>query len=95
MQYGAVGCAVAAGGGWWNNGTGIGSGTSHNIDHDVGIVGWDDAQGVWIMRNSWGTSWGVQGYGLVKYGAYDLGTEAVWASVNASAPPIEWFNIFP
>ena len=63
---GSVGCAVAAGGGWWDNGTGTDTGTSTSIDHDVGLVGWDDShdngdgsRGAWIMRNSWGTSWGA------------------------------------
>jgi C1A family cysteine protease len=91
--YGCVGCAVAAGGdSFWDSGTGIGSGTNHSIDHDVGIIGWDDSKGggAWLMRNSWGTKWGDGGYAWVKYGAYDLGTEAVWAKINASAPPIDW-----
>lgn len=92
MQYGCVGCGVAAGGdSFWNSGTGVGTGKSHNIDHDVGIIGWDDSKGAWLMRNSWGTSWGNGGYAWVEYGAYDLGTEAVWAVINAQAPPIDWF----
>lgn len=92
MAYGCVGCAVAAGGdSFWNNGTGIGSGQSHSIDHDVAIIGWDDDKGAWLMRNSWDVTWGNGGYAWVKYGAYDLGTESVWAKINASAPPIDWF----
>lgn len=95
MQYGCVGSGVAAGGdSFWNSGNGTGTGRSHNIDHDVGIVGWDDAhdngdgtKGAWIMRNSWGTGWGAGGYAWVKYGAYDLGTEAVWARVTNPNPP--------
>lgn len=97
--YGCVGCAVAAGGdSFWDSGTGTGVGRSSQIDHDVGLVGWDDnhdngdnSKGAWIMRNSWGTSWGNGGYAWVKYGAYDLGTEAVWASINAQAPPVDYF----
>lgn len=101
MQYGCVGCAVAAGGdSFWDSGTGIGTGRSSQIDHDVIIVGWDDTKGsggCWIMRNSWNTSWGDKcanaanpnpveaGYAWVQYGAYDLGTEAVWGVVNSTA----------
>ncbi len=91
VLYGCVGCAVAAGGdSFWNSGQGIGTGTSHSIDHDVGIIGWDDSKGpkgAWLMRNSWGASWGDGGYAWVAYGAYDLGTEAVWAVVKSIIPP--------
>lgn len=91
MAYGCVGCAVAAGGDqFWNDGQGIGTGRSNSIDHDVALVGWDDAKGAWIMRNSWGTGWGTGGYAWIAYGAYSIGTESVWAKVNASAPPIDW-----
>lgn len=99
VTYGCVGCAVAAGGdNFWNTGQGTGVANSNQIDHDVALVGWDDAHdngdgsnGAWIMRNSWGTSWGNGGYAWVKYGAYSIGTESVWAKINASTPPIDWF----
>ncbi|MEI8025164.1 MAG: C1 family peptidase [Pseudomonadota bacterium] len=35
--------------------------------HAVGIVGYDDVAGVWIVRNSWGTSWGEDGYFRIPY----------------------------
>lgn len=31
--------------------------------HDVCVVGYDDATGLWKFKNSWGTSWGRGGYG--------------------------------
>jgi len=33
-------------------------------DHATVIVGWGSSSGTnyWIMRNSWGTSWGEKGY---------------------------------
>ena len=40
------------------------------INHCVDLVGWDDNQGsagVWFLRNSWGTSWGEQGYMRIEY----------------------------
>jgi C1A family cysteine protease len=92
MTYGCVGCAVAAGGdSFWDSGQGIGSGTSRSIDHDVILVGWDDSQGggAWIMRNSWGTSWGTGGYAWIKYGAYQIGTEAVFALVKPQYGPLD------
>ena len=31
-------------------------------DHCVVLVGYDDSQSAFIVRNSWGTAWGLQGY---------------------------------
>ncbi|MGA8576552.1 MAG: C1 family peptidase [Candidatus Cybelea sp.] len=36
--------------------------------HCVVIVGYDDSQGAWLIRNSWGTGWGMSGYGWFGYG---------------------------
>lgn len=46
---------------------------SGNWWHCVDIVGWQgseyDANGGWIVRNSWGTGWLSNGYGVLKYGS--------------------------
>ena len=36
--------------------------------HCVCIIGWDDSLGAWIFKNSWGPSWGLGGFGYIKYG---------------------------
>jgi len=36
--------------------------------HAVCIVGYDDAEKCWIIKNSWGTGWGNNGYGKIGYG---------------------------
>lgn len=57
------------------------SDTKKTIDHTVLIVGWDDtfsksnfsdlsqphSDGAWLVRNSWGTSWGDDGYFWLSY----------------------------
>ncbi len=36
--------------------------------HAVVVVGYDDAEACWICKNSWGESWGEQGYVNIGYG---------------------------
>jgi len=40
----------------------------NTLDHCVQLVGYASATQAWIIRNSWGTSWGEDGYINVKYG---------------------------
>ena len=37
----------------------------NNINHAVVIVGYD-ADGNYIVKNSWGTTWGINGFGVVS-----------------------------
>jgi len=79
MQYGAVGCGIAADDSVqaYTGGVFTGSGATE-IDHDIILVGWDDATGSWILRNSWSASWGEGGYMRIAYGANNVGSESVW-----------------
>jgi len=50
------------------------SGIYHHVSggvaggHCVSIVGYDDPQGFWICKNSWGTGWGESGFFCIAYG---------------------------
>ena len=35
--------------------------------HCVVLVGYDDSQSAFIVRNSWGTAWGLKGYCMMQY----------------------------
>jgi len=39
-----------------------------SANHVVVLVGWNDAGGYWIVKNSYGSGWGENGYCKVKYG---------------------------
>lgn len=56
-----------------------------DIDHEVAVIGWDDREGVWIVRNSWGPGWGIDGYMKLKYDANMIGFGASWAQVEPEA----------
>ncbi len=47
------------------------------LNHAVVIVGWDDnmcdGEGAWIVKNSWNTSFGVDGFFYMKYTAAGIG----------------------
>lgn len=47
------------------------------INHAVVIIGWDDnmcdGQGAWIVKNSWGASWGLHGFFYIKYNSASFG----------------------
>lgn len=94
MQYGCVGCAVAADNSFSNYeaGTVFSTTTSQSIDHDVTLIGWDDSKSktpgktVWLMLNSWGDSWGDKGTMWIQEGTNLIGTESVWASTTNPSP---------
>ncbi len=48
-------------------------------NHAVLLCGWDDSQcsgaGAWLIKNSWGTGWGMSGFGWIKYGTSGIGRE--------------------
>ncbi|HUS71228.1 MAG TPA: C1 family peptidase [Anaerolineae bacterium] len=46
------------------------------VNHAVVLVGWDDSEGVWHLRNSWGPYWGESGYMRIGYGISSVGYAA-------------------
>jgi C1A family cysteine protease len=47
-------------------------------NHIVLIVGWDDSKSAWLVKNSYGTEWGENGYGWIKYGSNNIGQFSAW-----------------
>jgi C1A family cysteine protease len=50
--------------------TGVYKHTTEDVagGHCVALIGWDDAAGCWIGKNSWGTGWGDGGFFRIAYG---------------------------
>lgn len=51
-----------------------------NLNHSVIVIGWGvdkrNGQKYWIIRNSYGPSWGMGGDFMVKRGIDDMGIES-------------------
>ncbi|RRR65477.1 MAG: hypothetical protein EI684_23020, partial [Candidatus Viridilinea halotolerans] len=57
-----------------------------HINHGVVIVGWDDHTSTWIVRNSWGTQWGEQGYMRIRYGTSNIGYLSAYVVYEPNTP---------
>lgn len=72
---------------------------SANINHAVTIIGWDDnypagnfpstapGNGAWLVRNSWGTGWGQNGYFWASYYDTYCGRDSVRNAVYNGVEP--------
>src|SRR5215210_7786489 len=59
--------------------------------HCVAIIGYDDAAGCWICKNSWGTGWGENGYFKIAYGQCAIETWAgPWGATGVITA--QWLN---
>ena len=79
-DHGPVGVAVYVDSAFqaYNGGVFNGNGNGR-VNHAVILVGWDDDQGedgVWFLKNSWGSSWGENGYMRIEYGRNSVGYSA-------------------
>jgi len=67
-----------------------------HCNHAMTIVGWDDnkeggngKKGAWIVKNSWGTSWGCDcdygkegGYAYIQFESDNIGQHAMWVDAK-------------
>jgi hypothetical protein len=73
---------------FYNYGSGVYRHVSGAFDggHCVCIVGYNDAAGCWIAKNSWSAQWGESGYFRIAYG--NCGIDAsMWSVEGAILPP--------
>ena len=61
-------------------------------NHAIALVGWNDngnpeTDGYWILRNSWGSSWGENGYMRIKYRSARAACAACYLVYTSPAAP--------
>jgi C1A family cysteine protease len=71
--------------------------SSGQCNHAVILVGWSDSGGYWIMKNSWGTGWGENGYMRIEWGANSIGYSASYGVPEnvTPQPPVADFSADP
>jgi len=103
MNYGVVDAAVAVSSAFEGYAGGVYDDTNTSCDgvpcyyaitdHAIALVGWDDnppeqGGGCWILRNSWGASWGEGGYMRIRYTAARVACEVAYlADPHMYDPP--------
>ncbi len=84
QNVGPVVASMSAGG-MAKDASGVYSCPSLTGGHDVVVVGWNDTEGYWIVKNSWGATWNPSelGFFRLRYGACNLAFEYSIDSVLA------------
>ncbi len=55
--------------------------------HFALVIGYDDGLGAWLVKNSWGTSWGSGGFGWIGYGETSIDTYGRYGLRNTNPDP--------
>ena len=87
-QHGPVAAAVCAGNAFSAYRGGVfetNDTCPYSVNHAIVLVGWDDAQQIWYLRNSWGSGWGEAGYMRIKWGTSNVGFAANYVSYPGSS----------
>jgi hypothetical protein len=61
--------------------------------HCVTLLGYNDTGGYWICKNSWGETWGEQGYFRISYGVSEIADYVFVFDVLDNRYPNLWFNL--
>lgn len=76
---------------FFGHGTGIYEPTATAVakgGHFMLVVGYDDNQGCWIVKNSWGPGWGENGFVRIKYGVCEIDDYAKLGATGTNPDPV-------
>jgi PKD repeat protein/predicted secreted protein len=92
-DHGPIACGVYADSKMQSYSGGVFTASSGTANHCVTLVGWNDTDGAWYMRNSWGTSWGENGgYMRIKWGTGQIGSRSEYINAGSQANCQAGFN---
>lgn len=95
FQRGPIVCGIALSDAFWNYREGVFvEPRSHPLDHDIEVVGWGHETlphrgpvDYWIVKNSFGSFWGENGYGRIHRGVNSslVHSKCIFPIVNSSS----------
>lgn len=82
VTHGALSAGIATGDAFHIYKSGVLTGYNDKpVSHAIAIVGWDDDLEAWLIKNSWGTKWGMDGFAWIDYNSYNL-SYVSWVDVT-------------
>jgi len=84
LQKGPLSAALYMGGSFDTNGV-YKCSVSPSVNHAIVLVGYNDAGGYWIVRNSWGSAYEDAGYFKVGYGQCLIEKDVAYATAEVTA----------